>query len=134
MCADSRDNLQCGAPKLRIAAPATQHNSATDNERRKRHRDEGDVEAKNHVMAEPLDQTPGLRQRLNFAQEERDHKQGGRKDEEQLDDGKSSLDCSHGYFVIQSKCSVNRFMRQTNTQNLCGGGLDPIRHRRDEAR
>jgi hypothetical protein len=25
-------------------------------------------------------------------------------------------------------------MRQTNTQNLCGGGLDPIRHRRDEAR
>jgi hypothetical protein len=33
-------------------------------------------------MAEPVDQTSGLRERLNFAQEERRHEQRGRENEE----------------------------------------------------
>src|SRR5580692_12410755 len=106
MCADSGENLQCGPPKFQIFAPPTQHHSAADDESRKRHRDEEHIEAKDHMLAEPLNQTPGLRQWLNFAQEECGHKQRGGEHEEQLDDRNSSIDRFHNHFVPQSENPV----------------------------
>ena len=67
------EHLQCGSPKFEIPAPGAQQNSAAGDERRKGHRHQEDVKSKNNVVAEPIDQPPGLGQGLDFAQEEREH-------------------------------------------------------------
>ena len=74
-------DLQCVSSKCGVATPAAHYYGGTDDERRKWHRNEENIEADKHVMTEPVDQMSSPHARLNGAEEECTHEECRRNDE-----------------------------------------------------
>lgn len=103
MRAESGERVTGNLAKLGVAAPGAQYGSGTDDQRRKGEDDEAKIEAGPRPGGKPVHQMAcGLRRLvrngLNVAEEQRNHKKGPGKDQQDFQRGDGTFEL-HVYFV-----------------------------------